>query len=108
MSQVIPLDPIPNQSLSILLDGHRYVITIRDIGAMMAVTIERDSVTIIDGVRAVGGFPLLPYEYLSDGTGNFIFTNTDEGAIPRFEDFGTKCQLVYSTSAEIADAAASA
>jgi hypothetical protein len=102
VSQIIPLDPIPNQSLSIRLDGHRYIITVKEIGGMMGVTIERDNVVLVDMVRAVAGFPLLPYRYLSRDAGNFIFTHTDPGAYPYYEDFGTKSQLVYSTAAEIA------
>lgn len=109
MSQIIPLDPIPNQSLSIRLDDHRYILTVKEVGGMMAVSILRDNETLIDGARAVAGFPLLPYAYLARDMGNFIFTHTDPGAIPYYEDFGTKCQLVYSTADEIAaDAAAAA
>lgn len=107
MSEIIPLDPIPNQSLSIRLDGRRYVLTVKEIGDMMSVTIVRDNVTLIENVRAVAGFPLLPYGYMWHDAGNFIFTNTEDGVIPYYTDFGTKSQLVYSSAAEIAaDAAA--
>lgn len=107
MSEIIPLDPIPNQSISIRLDGRRYVIAVKEIGGMMGVTIERDNVMLIDNVRAVAGYPLLPYPYLARDAGNFIFTNTEAGAFPYYADFGTKSLLIYSTTAEIAaDAAA--
>jgi hypothetical protein len=108
VSVVIPLDPIPNQSISIRLDGHRYVLTVKEIAGMMGVTITRDNVTLVDMVRAVAGFPLLPYGYIARDMGNFIFTHTDPGAFPYYEDFGTKSQLVYSTAAEIAADAAAA
>ena len=106
MSLILPLDPIPNQSLSIRLDGRRYVITVKDLGDVMGVTIVRDNVTLVENVRAAAGFPLLPYGYLWHGAGNFIFTSTEEGAIPYYTDFGTKSQLVYSSAAEIAADAA--
>lgn len=106
MSEIIPLDPIPNQSITIRLEGRRYLITVKEIGGMMGVTIERDNVVLVDMVRAVAGYPLLPYPYLARDEGNFIFTHTDPGAFPYYEDFGTKSLLVYSTAAEIAADAA--
>lgn len=108
MSSIIPLDPIPNQSLTIRLDGRRYAITVKEINRAMGVTIERDGETLIQNVRAVAGFPLLPYSHLSRDAGNFIFTNTNEGELPYYLDFGATCLLVYSTAAEIAEDAASA
>ena len=104
MSIEIPLEAIPNQSFSIRLDAHRYVLTIKEMGDVMAVTIERDSVVLVSNMRAVAGTPLLPYPYLSQEFGNFIFTNTDPEAIPYYTDFATTCKLVYSTAAEIAAA----
>ena len=101
MTQTIPLDAIPNQSLSIRLEDRRYVITVRDIGDMMAVTVERDDVVLISGVRACAGSPLIPYPYLTGDAGNFAFTNTVAGNAPRWEDFGAACFLVYLTAAEI-------
>lgn len=106
MPQTLPLDAIPNQSISARLDGRRYVITIKEIGDMMAATVERDGVLLIENVRCVAGFPLLPYPHLSQDAGNLIFTHTVPGALPFYTEFGTTCQLVYSTAAEIAEAAA--
>lgn len=106
MSLIVPLDPIPNQSLSIRLDNRRYVVTVQEIGGMMGATIERDGVLLISNVRCVAGFPLLPYPHLSRDAGNFIFTNTVAGKIPYYTDFGSTCLLVYSTAAEIAEDAA--
>ena len=102
MPQTIPLDAIPNQEISVRLDGVRYDIALKDIGGgMMAATINRDSELLIENTRCVAGFPLLPYEYLWRGFGNFVFTNTVDGKIPYYTDFGVTCQLVYSSEAEI-------
>lgn len=101
MSLIIPLDPIPNQSVSVRLDGRRYVLSIKDIGSMMAVSIERDSVALLSGSRACSGTPLIPYSSLSGEAGNFIFTTTVDGVIPYYTDFGSSCFLTYSTAAEI-------
>lgn len=106
MSQIIPLTAVPNQSLTVLLDGVRYELTVKEAAGMMAVTITRDTVRLIDSVRAVAGTPVLPYWYLQDGGGNFIFTCADTDVIPYWPDFGVSTQLVYMTPEDIADATA--
>lgn len=105
MPQTVPLAAIPNQEISIRLDSRRYDITLKDTGGMMAATILRDSVLLIENVRCVAGFPLLPYAYLARDAGNFVFTNTVPDKIPYYPDFGVSCFLVYSTDAEIKAAA---
>jgi hypothetical protein len=97
--QAIPLDAIPNQSLFVRLDGARYRLTLKEAGGMMAVTIERDGVTLVTGARAVAGFPLLAHPYLQAGAGNFLFVCD---GIPYFADFGSTCTLVYASAAEVA------
>lgn len=107
MPQIIPLEAIPNQSLTIRLEERRYVITLRELNAgVMGVTIERDGVALVTNQRCVAGTALLPYAFLTDGAGNFIFTNTKPGELPAWPDFGVACLLVYSTASEIAEAVA--
>jgi len=101
MPTIVPIDPVPNQELSIRLDGRRYTITLKDCGDVMIATVTRDGVPLVTGARCVAGYPLLPYGHLSADSGNFIFTNTQDGAIPFYPDFGSTCQLVYSTAEEI-------
>lgn len=108
MPTTVPLAAIPNQELSIRLDGRRYTIALRECGDVMVATVTRDGVALVSAVRCVAGYPLLPYGHLSADSGNFIFTNTQDGAIPFYSDFGSTCQLVYSTAAEIAAAVADA
>lgn len=104
MSTVVPLEAIPNQSLTIRLDGVRYALEIKEAGGVMAVTIARDGVPLVTGARCVAGAPLLPYRHLWAGFGNFIFTDSrEDGSIPYFEDFGSAVFLVYSSAAEIAE-----
>lgn len=96
----IALTQEPNQSFSIVLDGSRFDISLRDIGAdLMAVTIARDGVTLLDGARLVAGTPLLPYKYLE--TGNFIFL-TQGDAYPYWTEFGVTQSLLYLTAEEVA------
>lgn len=96
----IALTQEPNQSFSIVLDGSRFDISLRDIGAdLMAVTIARDGVTLLDGARLVAGTPLLPYKYLE--MGNFIFLVQGD-AYPYWTEFGVTQSLLYLTAEEVA------
>jgi len=105
MPQIVPLEAIPNQQLTIRLDGRRYDIALRELNAgVMGATISRDGELLVTNQRCVAGVPLLPYPALSRDAGNFIFTNTREGEAPAWADFGVSCLLVYSTAAEIAAA----
>lgn len=106
MSQIIPLTAVPNQSLTVLLDGARYELSIKEAGGMMAVSITRATVRLVDSIRAVAGTPVLPYGYLQMGGGNFIFTCANDDVIPYWTDFGVSTQLVYLTPEDIADATA--
>lgn len=101
MSSIVPLDTIPNQNLTIRLDNRLYNITVKEIGGMMAITVVRDGVTLLEGARVVSGTPVLPYPHLSRDAGNFMFTTTVSDVIPYYTDFGSTCQLIYSTAAEI-------
>lgn len=90
---------IPNQSLSIQLDGRFYEIELREANGVMAATITRDGVTLISNTRVMAGGPLLPYRYQESG--NFIMT-TDGEAIPYWDQFNVTQFLVYLSADELA------
>lgn len=114
----IPLQNIANQSLNIVLNNNNYIIRLHacegsiTTGAVIdrtaldslgtsitAVDIIENNVTIVTGMRAVCGTPLLPYLYLQSD-GNFIFvTNNDE--YPNWRLFGINQYLIYATPTEI-------
>lgn len=100
MSQVVPLEAIPNQSLSIQLDDVRYTLRFRDLGGMMSVDISIDETVIILGMRVVAGSALIPYPYLEGDGGNFIFI-TELNDAPYWPNFGVTQKLLYATAAEI-------
>lgn len=104
MPTVVPLQAIPNQTLTMQLNGSRVEIEVRAVREFMALTITRDGRALVSGMRAVAGSPVIPFDYLWAGWGNFIFTETREGEAPAWEAFGTTCVLVFSTAAEIAEA----
>lgn len=103
----IPIINVPNQSLSIQLDGDQYDISIHATKdnpdgstGIMCVDIERNNNVIILGSRAVFGYPLIPYEYLVSTFGNFTFvTQNDE--YPDWRQFGITQYLIYASNDEI-------
>ena len=100
MSLNIPLEAIPNQSLSVQLDEIRYEIRLHDIGGMMSADISIDDELILEGHRVVGGFPLIPYKHLENEGGNFIFL-TELGDLVYWNQFGITQSLLYFSVEEI-------
>lgn len=102
---IIPLQVIPNQSLSIRLSDNYYDIRIVAIEnnlnnnqVIMAFDIIINNVVIISGQRAIPGFPIIPYEYLENG--NFVFiTNNNE--YPNYNFFGITQFLVFADETEL-------
>lgn len=97
----IALAAVPNQSLSVQLDGRFYDIAVRDVGDTVAFTISRDGETLISGARAAAGTPLLPYRYQEDG--NFVLT-VEGDALPYWDQFGVTQFLVFVSADELAEA----
>lgn len=100
----IPIQAVPNQELSILLAGSRYVIQLRTIDAIQgtAATILRDGATLVSNARAVAGFGILRYGYLVANAGNFAFV-TPNDELPWWEQFDITHKLIFATEAEIAN-----
>ncbi|CAH0447593.1 hypothetical protein LMG10661_03660 [Ralstonia syzygii subsp. syzygii] len=98
----IPLDAIPNQSLSVRLDGRRYEITVQATAGVMSATIIRDGVTLVQGQRCSAGTALLPFLHLEDSDGNFAFL-TDDGEYPDYRKFDSTHQLMYFGGAELVE-----
>jgi len=103
MSLNVPLEAIPNQSLSVLLGGTLYDLTLKTAGDTTVASITRGGVLILSGVRCVFGFPLIPYSYIEDGQGNLIFTSANSAAqnLPFYTEFNASQFLTYFTNAEL-------
>lgn len=96
---LIPLQSVPNQQLSTVLEENRYNISVKETKGVMGVTIVRNDITIIENVRATAGTLILPYLY--EELGNFVFLNLDEDVI-YYSNFGTSQNLYYLTAADLA------
>jgi hypothetical protein len=96
----IPLSAIPNQSLSIQLDQNNFDLRIHDCGNIITFDVTINNVIILQGIRAVASYPLIPYEYLENG--NFvILTGNDNQDIPYWDRFGIDQYLIYASQAEL-------
>lgn len=97
----IPLKVYPRQSLSVVLEGSLYEISLKECSGIMAVTVVRDGEGIVSNRRAVAGMPVIPSRYLNDG--NFILL-TDNDELPYYTEFEGSNVLVWVTNEEIDNA----
>lgn len=100
MMQIIGLNPVPNQQLTVVLDGVLYNLTLRLTNGCMSVDILRAGEVIVSGQRIVAGQPFLPYVVLEGQYGNFVML-TQDGDLPDYTQFGLTQVLVWATAAEI-------
>jgi hypothetical protein len=100
MSDIVPIQQIPNQTLSIVLDNDRYDIDLKSTKTSTIANISRNEILLIEGVRCVGATPLIPYKYLRVGSGNFIFSTPKE-LIPYYPNFGIDQFLFYFSESEL-------
>lgn len=96
----IALTNTPNQAFSISIGVHFYDFTIQETSGCMSVTIVRDNLLIVSGSRAVAASPVIPYQYLEDDAGNFVFLTQNE-ELPYYDQFGITQSLVYVSNDEL-------
>lgn len=94
----IPLKSFPRQSLSVVLEGALYEISLKECNGIMAVSVTRDGEVIVNNRRAVAGAPIIPSRYLNDGN-FFIITDNDE--LPYYTAFEGVDVFVWMTNEEI-------
>jgi len=100
MAFSIPLQAVANQSLSVLLDGLRYDIELKETRNVMSATIAIDETIVVSNARIVADVGLITYSYLRGDGGNFIFT-TENDNLPYFTSFDITQFLFYLTADEI-------
>lgn len=101
----IPITNIPNQTLSINLDGNTYDLNIQATGnngnlgtEIMAVDVIINNVAIVTGMRALPDFPIIPSRYLENG--NFLISTMDD-EYPNWRQFGITQSLIYVSQTEL-------
>lgn len=99
MPQQIPLQALPNQEFTIVLDNNQWDISIKDTNGVMSVSFTLNDNVIIENLHAAAGMRLIPSQY--EEAGNFIF-NTANFALPDYTQFEITQYLLYFSAAELA------
>lgn len=90
----IPLEVLPNQSLTIRLGDNRYIIRLITISdSLMGISITRDDIILIQNQRAIPKKKILP-EHKSSKYGNFVFITPDE-TYPYYTEFNNGHELYF-------------
>lgn len=97
--QQIPLQQIPNQSFSILLDGNQWNILLKTVEDITVVSMTLNGADILDSAHAVAGSFIIPSIYQESG--NFFFTTLNQD-LPYYTDFNVSQQLIYISATELA------
>lgn len=95
---IVPLQAIPNQSLTIQLDNISYDMRFHVCGDIMCIDLSIDNVVVLVGSRLVAGYPVIPYAYLENG--NFVFL-TENDDYPFWDQFGITQYMIYASQQEL-------
>ena len=95
----LSLLPVPNQRLSVALDGVLWDVEIKTLQAHMAASIWADGVELIQGQRIVCGRPIIPYKHLAT-RGNFAIVSAGGECID-WQKFGATQSLFFIEPEEI-------
>jgi hypothetical protein len=103
---IIPIQAIPNQSLTIQLEDLNFFIRLRSCNtnpqvlgtAIVSISIAINETVIIDNQRMVPGWPLIGYQYLENGN-FYILTENDD--YPDYTQFGNTQYLIYASATEL-------
>ena len=97
--QLIPVQPLPNQSFSTTLGSDLYDLKFITCVNITACTILRNKQLIVLNSRVVPNMPIIPYKYLE--AGNFMML-VRSGQYPIYSEFGVTQFLIYASADELA------
>lgn len=95
----IPLQTLPNQECSVILDNQNCTIGIRQIGGQVFLTLTVDNVKVIDS-HICPDRQAIPTWSTTLFSGRLMFVDTAGKEHPKYEDFGTRFVLIYLTEDE--------
>jgi hypothetical protein len=98
--RLIPLQAVPNQSLSFTLDDNRWQIRIAQAVTSMFMDITINDEVVILGTRIPGDDFIIPYPYIGLRHGNLMLTTQNE-RMPDWNRFGLTQQLFYWSPEEM-------
>lgn len=97
--RIVPIEPLPNQELSINVDGNRWTIRLKVARTSMFADLFLNDDPVVLGQRIAVGTPVIPYEYLATA-GNFILI-VDGEDLPDWRKFNVTQQLLYVSPGEL-------
>lgn len=95
----IQLQAVPNQRITVMLDGRAWDIELKTCQAHMAASLRRDAEIILLGQRVVCGSMIIPYRHLAV-TGNFVIMSSNDRCID-WRAFGVSQSMFYLSPEEI-------
>ncbi len=107
--QVVPLQPVPNQTLQCQLNGQACTINVQQYAYSTVFSLQVSDTDIVDNVPCLNKVVLVRFAYLGF-IGDFIFVDTQGSENPVYTGFGAngRFQFVYLTPDEVAEFAAAA
>lgn len=99
--QTIPLQPVPSQSLAVVLGGQNCQLLIQQKTQGLFVDINSDGVDVVNCVIARDAVSLMCRQYLGF-VGNLMFIDTHGSSDPEASGLGSRFQLVYFSAEEYA------
>jgi len=97
----ITIQPIPSQSVSVVLNGQNCQINIYQKGQLVFVDLNSNGVDIVTGVLAHNINPLVCIKY-TGFQGNLTFVDTQGNDDPQYTGFGTRYVLIYLSPSDVA------
>ena len=99
--QTIPLQPVPSQTVKVVLANQNCQITLRHQTQGLFADVVADGVTLTSTTIARDAVPIMPRDYLAFA-GNLVFVDTQGADDPTYTGLGSRFQLVYLTAEEYA------
>lgn len=97
--QVVPIQALPNQQFSIVLDENRWEITLKTTNDVTSVSLSLNGAPVLKNARAVANVRIIPAIYQE--AGNFVFSTLNE-ELPIYTQFSVSQFLLYFSAAELA------
>jgi hypothetical protein len=91
---------IPNQTFSCDTPNGTYYFELMSFRGLMYVSISKDDVTLVNGVRIVQNKPIIPLGLARNG--NFMFISNSE-EYPTYKELDSSVKLVYITPEDLLD-----
>lgn len=100
--QIIPLEAVPAQTLSVVLDGQNCQITLQQRATGLFMNLSSNGTVIVLGVICENLNKIVRSLYLGF-SGDFVFIDNQGSSDPDFTGLGDRFSLAYLTAQEAAD-----